>query len=163
MSRFLIILAVPLLACISCASSTPHDFEPGTVNSSRALLRDAVKYGRCEGDQNVDMRSVESLTGDRFTISRPTFEVTLTIVGERVHQEWKRPNARRTWQDIEAFVVDADGDVDVIASFVKVGDVVSIYWRETYLHRSYRQGVLGIGADGLYALCQGAAGADASP
>lgn len=166
MSRAVFLVSV--LFGIASASCTTVN-SPNQVSDDDAIEgvvsgvdREAVRKGTCRGRLDVDMQKVEFLDNDAVTISAAEFSVRLTIDGERIGEDWRRPMPRHTWEEIETLIVDSSGDIDLAARFARVDGAITVYWRETYLHRSYRQGLLGISVEGLYPLCQGAAGADGS-
>ena len=154
-------LAAVLVVCGSCA--TIEHAPPVEPTLNREMWRNSVRLGTCRGAQDIDLSSIKAFEEEQMEVSGPGFNVTLQIVGEEIIQRWAEPHARTTLHSIEDFVLGASGDVDVVGRFVEVGGQIMIFWRETYLHRSYRLGLIGVSAHGLYSVCQGGAGADASP
>jgi hypothetical protein len=51
---------------------------------------------------------------------------------------------------------------DIDLSFVLINNELSIYWKETYLHRAYRQGIVAIRRDTVVAVCDGFGGFDST-
>ena len=47
---------------------------------------------------------------------------------------------------------------DIELKFVNIGGELALYWRETYQHQQYHQGVFRIGADSLAPWCRGIGG-----
>jgi hypothetical protein len=52
------------------------------------------------------------------------------------------------------------GDPDIILTLGMLDDQPVLYWKETFLHRSYRQGVFKILGQSLVPLCQGMGGGE---
>jgi len=50
------------------------------------------------------------------------------------------------------------GDIDIEVNFILLDGQVAIYWKETYLHRLYKQGVFKVENDELVFFCQGKGG-----
>lgn len=51
---------------------------------------------------------------------------------------------------------------DIDLSFVIVKNELSIYWKETFLHRTYRQGIVRIQKNSIVAMCDGVGGVESS-
>lgn len=54
--------------------------------------------------------------------------------------------------------IDVNEDLDLDLKFVLLEGELSLYWRETFRHRLYRQGIFRILRDGLAARCSGVGG-----
>ena len=62
--------------------------------------------------------------------------------------------------DIGAVVARDGQDADVIITLGSYQGATVLYWRETFLHRQYRQGVFRINDSRLIPLCEGIGGED---
>jgi hypothetical protein len=49
-------------------------------------------------------------------------------------------------------------DIDITMNFVVLDDEIVVRWRETYLHRSYRQGLFRVAGAGIEEICAGTGG-----
>lgn len=60
-------------------------------------------------------------------------------------------------------LISPNYDIDISLSFMSLEGQVTLYWRETYLNRRYRQGVFSIDSTGNIApICEGVGGVDRS-
>lgn len=53
---------------------------------------------------------------------------------------------------------NAEYDLDVDLSFVVLDNEIVVRWKETYLHRQYRQGLFRISGSGISEICTGTGG-----
>lgn len=60
-------------------------------------------------------------------------------------------------------IASADTDIDISLNFIILDGKISVYWKETYLNRRYRQGVVNLSRDGdVSIICEGVGGVDRS-
>lgn len=67
------------------------------------------------------------------------------------------PGAGRTRIEV-AYLISPRADIDIKLQFAMVEGRLSLYWRETYQYRLYRQGIFTIVGDELIPLCEGEGG-----
>ena len=60
------------------------------------------------------------------------------------------------------YEVDKGGDLDVLLKLAQLNGQLVLYWRETSLHRVYRQGLFRIGGKGISPMCEGTGGISSS-
>lgn len=104
-----------------------------SINLNRALIIEPVKIN----------------FGDEYRIQ---------ISGERIHFHRDNRDKIVDAQD----VINKEQDLDILLKFAVMKGKLLIYWKETYRHRSYRQGLIEIKEDELEAICEGTGGLDRS-
>jgi len=67
-----------------------------------------------------------------------------------------------SWQII-AEEIDPDASLDLDLKFVLIDGAIGLYWRETFQHRMYRQGVFRFTWGQLTKVCEGRGGESFSP
>lgn len=116
--------------------------------------------GSCgSGADSVDLQRVVFSSNTKITSGYGESFREVSIRGERLII------TRMLGGEISSRVIDigdivGDGNpIDISLEFT-VGDRLGIYWRETFQHQSYRQGLFFIDGDGVIYRCEGAAGID---
>lgn len=105
----------------------------------------------------------------------------MTLAGERLDIAGERNRPLRVWLRGEAIYFERlDGDrsswgfnighiagreeyLDVELKLALVENQLALYWRETFQHRMYRQGLFRIVGDGLARWCDGEGGVSSAP
>jgi hypothetical protein len=91
-------------------------------------------------------QSIETADGKRWEID-----------GEHVSVQTPDPEHDRRTRDVGDIAVPGEY-LDVDLKFALVEGKFAVYWRETYQHRMYRQGLLKIDGEDLVKLCEGEGG-----
>ena len=144
-----------ILGVLSLWNVEPSN-EPPVANSR--LRSPQALLGYCAGAQgSLDMAKLLIVENRSISLSRST--ATAEINQESIIYRYLPENNLAVF-DINA-LISPDEDLDILARFAVYNGNLVIYWRETYLNRSYRQGVLLLG-ERPQVLCEGRGGADTS-
>src|SRR5688572_1852979 len=121
--------------------------------------------GNCKSTSGeFALNSVLFLTNKsvRLNSSSGDFEITVGDLSVTVNRVDKSVDSRTT-KVYEIRRLVARGSIpDLDLSLVIVNGDLGLYWRETYRHRSYRQGLFKIVGSQLVSLCEGTGGIDSS-
>ncbi len=112
--------------------------------------------GRCNYDGGViDLDEIWMLENQRVRRDAAT---TLRIDDTKFYVE--RGASASISEPI--YIIPSDRPLDIDIKFAVVNGEIALYWRETFQHRSYRQGLLRINGDDLTPWCEGRGGVDVS-
>lgn len=126
---------------------SPRNFSSGRIGS---CLDNGVFYDLSKA-LNISNTDIEILElGDRARAKIEGESIVLT----------KAISGRFSSEIIDiGHIVSPNEDIDISLSFVLLDEKVSLYWRESYLNRRYRQGIFRIdGAEGIVSVCEGVGG-----
>jgi hypothetical protein len=149
----------PLLAFVLLVSAGQE--QPTRSPDGRTvILPPGAVLGNCltSDRRPIDLKTV--LFGDNRQIDANGRRYRLdrqTLAWERIGDPEGLRHATRIGP-----LVSRDGNIDIRLQFAFVEGRLSLYWRETYEHHSYRQGVFTIVGDDLVRLCEGEGGFDVS-
>jgi hypothetical protein len=129
----------------------------------------ADEMGTCDGPRgSVDLRRISFLRRPYAILPGMTGPIRISIDGENLlAKEVGRRSRQREFYDNIGYQVDENDDLDVELRLARVHGRLSVYWRETYRHRIYRQGLFEIHPDELFRdtsralalICEGRGGA----
>ncbi len=146
-----------LLALVVALSATPAyaQSEP-VVSNMRERLVEAVRYGSCLNAAGaVDMSRVWHLNNESVAVG----DRVVRSSGESVVIDL--PNGSMLVLHVGLSLSEERGrDLDLNLSLAALDGEVMVYWRETFQHRVYEQGLLKVVGDDVQIYCSGAAGAD---
>lgn len=97
----------------------------------------------------LENRSVSNINNTGLNVS---------IHGERVRIFSDTDQGRNTRID---WLVDQSADLDIDLKFAIYRDEVVLFWRETYRHRIFRQGMFRLEGESLVSICTGRGGSTA--
>jgi hypothetical protein len=128
--------------------------EPSTVSTDKANL------GSCRGDRKyVDLGRVMFLKNNEIDVDHPDGKFHITLDRQKIRIQ--RSNGKA---DNETHVLNVgnmlDGEPDIVLTLGLLDHRFVLYWKETFLHRSHRQGLFQILGQSLVPLCQGVGGGD---
>lgn len=132
---------------------------PGDAWNYRVLMGSCIA-----GDRSIEMTQVLFLENRSVTVLDPARRpLRLRIEGERLILESDHPLLGRTQETrrIDRQITE-ESDLDIELKFAWVEDALALYWRETFQHRIYRQGLMRVEGDALTPLCEGRAGQTSS-
>ena len=131
---------------------------------STVLTREQIEafdpIGTCEGGgRSFDLRRVMFLENQSIDVDGPSGPLRVTISREHLLVEDASPGAResQTRIDIDS-EVDINDDLDLELKLAYFDQRLVLYWKETYRHRFYRQGLFAINGREVRSLCSGQGG-----
>jgi hypothetical protein len=147
-----------LSAMIAMADSAPQD---APVVASSRLRANGLRIGSCTGDEGaLDLRRLSMLGTRSLTI--PASNSILRIRDETVIiSEGSRVSSGRIRVYDIGQIISEDQDLDISLSLGFYNDEPVVYWKENFLHRSYRQGIISVEEEPRV-LCEGRGGVDRS-
>jgi len=113
--------------------------------------------------QAFDLRKVMFLENRSLDLERGDETVRVTLRGERIElvKLGAKPDGGIYSTNI-GDEVEADDDLDVELKLAYVSGEAVLYWKETYQHRIYRQGMFRFLGDRVQKLCEGKGGVNSS-
>lgn len=113
---------------------------------------------------SVDLRNVLFLENRSVNLERAPAGTRVELRGQTVLIRVGERNDEET-----VFVIDVAERIseepdlpDIYLKLAMYDDRLAIYWRETFLHRIYRQGLMSIQNNDLVSLCEGRGGVEVS-
>jgi hypothetical protein len=148
-------ISLILILAIAVSGAAPTVITPPKVDP----------VGDCVGaqDRAVDLRKVMFLENRSLDLERGDETVRVTLRGERV--ELVKLGARSDGGIYSTNIgdeVEPADDLDVELKLAYVSGEAALYWKETYQHRIYRQGVFRFVGDRVQKLCEGRGGVNSS-
>jgi hypothetical protein len=135
--------------------------QPITVVSvSEEQLPSFDPIGNCEGHgRSVDMRRVMFLENRSVDVDGPGGPFRLSIQGEELVAEGVHPGPERPhfYEDVDSRI-DMNSDLDIELKFAYFEGKLTLFWKETFNNRIYRQGLFDIVGHSLTPLCEGRGG-----
>ena len=150
MAALLTIFGLLSLWNVDAASDPP-------VATSR-LRSPQILLGYCAGTRG-SWDPAKLLIVENQSMPLPRSMIVAEMNGESVIYR-HLPENNLTIFDIDA-LADPNADLDIIIRLALYDGNAAIYWKETYQHRSYRQGIILLG-DRPQVFCEGRGGADSS-
>jgi len=132
---------------------------PVTVTNSRQVPL-AGRIGTCEADgRSYDLRRLMLLENQAVEIDGPHGPLRVSIAEEyvQIHSAGPRP-ARAVYATNVGDAADPDGDLDVELKLGYFDGILVVFWKETFRHRIYRQGMFRIVGESVAPLCAGRGG-----
>ncbi len=124
---------------------------------------DTVGLGYCGSDANsVDLTRIiihERRWLDVFSAHGRT---RVRVQGESVAFVRLEGDQRTTSFNL-GDILDGESGIDIELRIASVENQLAVYWRETFQHRIYRQGLLRIAEEGLLPWCEGRGGISSDP
>jgi hypothetical protein len=150
-----------LVAGVSAASAGEPDVVPSVKDQA------AVSPGSCIANARpVDLDQLLILQNSSARMDTKRGYNRVRVSGETVYVDIHDAGQDRASKTVVHRMdsrIEPDADVDVIVALAMFETHLVIYWKESFLHRSYRQGVFRIGADAsIEPLCEGRGGIDSS-
>jgi hypothetical protein len=109
---------------------------------------------------SVDLRRLWLLEQPTVVVDTPAGPLTVTAEGDKLRIAEAADEAGRrvyVWE-IGYMFADERGNADVRLRLGVLDSVLVLYWRETYQHRMYRQGLFRIAGREIVPLCEGEGG-----
>lgn len=120
----------------------------GTVEPNRTA-------GSCIGDKGaIDLQTVLFIRNQSVTIDGETV-ARLDRQSVRMSSAMKGPQKQVHVYNISSLVSNNGDSPDIYLEFALLAGRPHIYWRETYQHRLYRQGLFEIDGFSITPLCEG--------
>lgn len=147
---------------VAAALTYVVESQPPAIANQSNITFDSI--GSC-GDRasRVDMRRVAFLENRSIDWGAGSRRMRVRLSGENAYVQ---AISARVNQPVNihsvALTVQRDGDIDIQLKFAILDGELLIYWRETYQHRMYRQGLLRPELSQLVSLCEGRGGLDSS-
>lgn len=164
------LLALSLLAG-ACAAPIVRNSEDG-LRPARAsnlivvptrINPDTVGLGNCEVRGNsVDLRRMIVHENRWLDAIGEHGRIRVRISGESVAFERLEGDRSITSFNVGAILSD-ESDIDVELRLALVENQLSVYWRETFQNRIYRQGLFRIVGEELQRWCEGRGGVQSDP
>ena len=140
--------------------------QPGPVSNG-------TDFGSCMNPRGspIDIRRVMLLQNRELVLDSSVGRVRIVLDGQRFRlHRLNSPNDEHVAGNIGDRVRQSDDRADVFVTLGFLDDRPVVYWRETYQHRSFRQGLLNIEPEAMNAnwsrvltpLCEGRGGVDIS-
>jgi hypothetical protein len=106
----------------------------------------------CEGSGGrIDMHRVMFLENRTLEVDGGTGPLRLRLDGETFYSDEIGERSRhRTYLDRIDTLVQPGEDLDIDLKFALVNGRLTLYWRETYQHRFYRQGLVSLEGRALF-------------
>jgi hypothetical protein len=130
---------------------------------------DLQQRGTCTSDagQTIDLATMMILEDTWLDVEDGASRKRLRVRGQRFSIEdltGRSADGRLPVRSIFVPLVLRNAeDVDVEVRLAFVDDQLAVFWRETFQHRRYRQGLLRVVDDGLQHWCEGVGGLDEAP
>jgi hypothetical protein len=114
--------------------------------------------GSCQRENGsyLPLNKMLVLEADELTLDEPLPNTRLAVRRENVHVT--RNGATTTYNVPTALA--GDDSIDLTLRLVTLEGDLLIYWRETFLHQRFRQGLMRLTTLGLQQVCQGMGGFD---
>lgn len=147
-----------MLAGIASVASPVSAAVPDTQSAEIPSI-----LGSCISEHGpVDMRRVLFLENRAMEYESSRGRILITLQEQSVKIMRLGDSDTIYIRDIGSVVPHSGGDADIFVKLALLDNRLLIYWRETFQHRIYRQGLLRIRDVELSALCEGFGGTEAS-
>lgn len=135
-------------------------FVLGSARAQESEVLVMSLHGSCRTDNGryVDLDRAMFLENRTIDVGEGAQRRRIRVEAETFYIEdlWSRTPSTR-YLEVEEEI--GDGVLrDIELKLVSVEGELALYWRETYQHQQYRQGVMRIGAEGLIRWCNGFGG-----
>lgn len=168
--KFSALMIIASFFASSCFSEEIYQIQPKEAKLIREKLKDQI-IGGCKSEREfVGLKNIYFLQNREIIQERKNGYSLLSIEGETFRIEKYTPRDVH----IETLVFDismeilsrtkGDKDIDIELDFVLLGkdNRIGIFWKETFLHQSYRQGIFKLDNEKLLWFCEGRGGIDSS-
>jgi len=120
----------------------------------------AGRIGTCEaGGRSYDLHRLLLLENQEAEIDGPLGPLRVSVAEEYVEIRTSGPPPRRViYATNIADAADPNGDLDVELKLGYFEGGLVIFWKETFHHRIYRQGMFRISSENVTPLCAGRGG-----
>lgn len=138
---------------------SPPSHAPITVTNSTPLPL-AGRIGTCEGDgRSYNLRRLMLLENRTIEIDGPHGPLRVSIAEEYVQIHTAGPTpARAIYATNIGDTADPRSDLDVELKLGYFDGFLVVFWKETFHHRIYRQGLFRIAGESVMPLCTGRGG-----
>lgn len=137
----------------------PPIHTPVTVTNSRPLAL-AGRIGTCVAEgRSYDLHRLMLLENQAVEIDGPHGPLRVSIAEEyvQIHTADAAP-ARAVYATNIANAVDPHSNLDVELKLGYFDGILVVFWKETFRHRIYRQGMFRIAGESVRPLCAGRGG-----
>ena len=149
---------VVLIEALSAATSLAVAFTPVTVTNSRPVPF-AGRTGTCEATgRSYNLHRLMILENRTIEIEGDGGPVRVSIDGEYVQIHTAGENSREIFATNIADIVDPHSDLDIELKLGYFDGHLVIFWKETFQHRVYQQGMFRVEGHFLTRLCNGRGG-----
>lgn len=149
------------LGAVGCLAPSDKVGELQMAPSALETLELVAPAGTCvTSDGAVDLRRVLFLENRSIDISDHGTPRRVTLVRESVTVQ-NLVDQTTLVHDLGSDI-SATSDIDIQLRLILLDGNLGVYWRETYQHRRYRQGIFRIHGERLTSLCEGLGGANSS-
>ena len=147
-----------LAACLALGAAAEAADKPLTAPVPQIELKDIEQAGSCKGAAgNLDMQEVMFLENRSIDWKFPTKKIRVWLDRDKLHtSDPADPSTGVTFLGVNYLL---KGDPDIVLKLAVQDGRLLVYWRETFQHRVFRQGLFVVLEDGrLDGLCEGRAG-----
>lgn len=160
------LLAALLFLLGACAVPEGRAQELIVVPPTR-IDRDELMLGNCRSeDQVIDLRRMMIHEHRWLDVIGEHGRTRTRVSGESLvfeRRDQVSPEGRTPIVVVDiGRILGGNEDLDIDLRLASVEGRFAVFWRETFQHRSYRQGLLEIVGETVVALCEGRGGIDAS-
>lgn len=137
-----------------------HEPGQGSVLITEEERRQFDRIGTCtQGAQSFDLRGAAFVEDHAIDVHSRYGPLRLSVRGENLRVESIGPHPRisPSYLDIDSRI-DASRDLDIELELANFEGRLVLYWKETFQHRHYRQGLFEITDGELVPLCEGVGG-----
>jgi hypothetical protein len=113
---------------------------------------------RTENGEFVDLGQAMFLENRAIDLEEDSERRRLRIEGYTFYVDFPWRESPVTYYHHIHYLIDPGAPPDIELKFVYVEGVLALYWRETYQHRQYRQGLFHIEGADLSPWCEGTGG-----
>lgn len=125
---------------------------------------DASALGSCLANGSpIDLRRVLFAENRSLDINDRNGVIRLRLDRELLKIERPEDPGRGTLTIPIAYEIDRGSDLDIRIQFAILDGKLMLYWRETFLHQTYRQGLFEISGENIIRFCEGRGGIWISP
>jgi len=149
------LLVALLLSAIGAAPAYSH-----SVDGEQTGLGSCIDQNR----RPLQLRKIMFLETRDFIQEMPQSTMRVTLNRQTITIKITPRKGEESWRPIDVGGLVSRGDVDADVD-LKLGlyeNNLVLYWRETYKHRMYRQGLFRIKGQELIVMCEGYGGEDIS-
>jgi len=116
------------------------------------------RTGDCASNQKVDLNTMLVLENKMLDYVDKGVRYRIVLQGENVTiSNLSEPGPRKVSLNVGS-EVDAGKDLDVELKLVILENALMVYWRETFQHKVYQQGLIKVSGDRLIFYCRGHGG-----
>jgi hypothetical protein len=118
------------------------------------------RVGDCSsGAKDFDLRRLMLLENRTVVVDSPSGPLRVAVNGEDIEVQNTRGGPRAPLHSVNVGnAVDENNDLDVELRLALLNAELVVYWKETYQHRVYRQGLFQIVGETAVSLCTGHGG-----